>query len=544
MRKIADIAVLSLLLWATASDAWAGEGARGPDAAVPGIFHRSAAVHGLYVIESGELSNEDWHLATVVQGMASRGEPSIYLVNRKSESRGDEVLLDFYEQEYGIRVLGEITVQEALNKFAGLFQGYALFSFAEPWTVNVADTWCSIHDCLPVTPEQEALAREAGLKKAGDFRGRFRDARDAIDWSLKELFPYCSIKTVASLSPRNHTCRDYLFAHRIFTFYLTASGRDYFVLSGLLKKMPRDIPTMGYIARSGPEEWIVEYTLAASSKFMAPTDLVPNLTVHSGIPIMPLPESAPEADPPDLRGKLGVVFAFTDGDNLFIESERYLKADSWLCPERGKIKAAWSFAPELYELAPGIMRYYYETRTDNDFFVALSGAGYTFTSAFRDQEFFRDVSIDYMKLTGMDVLWSLDPLLYVPLGRGVIGAALGPLGRDPWIKGLLAGYAPPITMQRWSHPRGYPPILFSQTNYYEDQNKTLAAKLKAEAAYIPPRGKVVFYGLNGWAVGYDDLISVLAGLHRDDIILLSPREAAAVIEQWGAGKNLTSVSEL
>jgi hypothetical protein len=442
------------------------------------------------------------------------------------------VFLDFYEREYGIKALGEITVRQALERYAGLFKGYAVFSPDEDWTVNAADVYCGVHDCLPVAPGQEAWARDAGLKKIADFRGRWKNAEDAIAWCLSELYPQCSKMVVASLSPRIHTCRDYLFAHRIFTFYLIASGRDYFLLSGLLDKLPREVPTMGYIARNGIEEWVVEYTLAASSKFMVPTDLVPNLTVHSGIPIRPLPESAPLAGPPNLRGKLGVVFAFTDGDNLFIEAERYIKDDSWLCPERGKIKAAWSMAPELYELAPGIIRYYYETRTRNDFFVTLSGAGYTFTSVFRDHEFFRSVSLDYMRLTDMDVLWSLDPLLYVPLSRGIIGAVLDPMGPDPWIKGVLAGYAPPVTFRRWQRPRGYPPILYSQTNYFQNQTDVLAPMLKAEAKRIPARGKIVFYGVNGWAVGYDDLLATLRSLNRDDIITLSPEEAVSIIEEW------------
>jgi len=254
---------------------------------IPGVFPRSSTPQALYVIDRGKLSNPDWHLAVIIQGMASREQPRIYIVNPGSKTMGDRVFLDYYGKEYGIKNLGEITLEQALQKYASIFKGYALFSFDQSWTVNVADVYCSIYDCLPVTAEQEALAQKVGLRKMEDFRGRWKHAKDAVDWSRQHVFPHCSPKTVASLEPQTHACRDYLFAHRIFTFYLRASGEDYFPLRKTLMALPSKIPVTGYIAKNGVEEWVVEYTLAATGKFMVPTDNVPNLTVHSGIPIRP-----------------------------------------------------------------------------------------------------------------------------------------------------------------------------------------------------------------------------------------------------------------
>ena len=500
---------------------------------VPGVFLRGPAPQALYVIERDKLSNADWHLAVIIQGMVNREQPRIYIVDRGSETRGDEVLLSYYSKEYNIKNLGEIPLQQALEKYAGLFKGYALFAFDEPWTVNVTDVYCSIYDCLPVTAEQEALARKVGLEKVEDFRGRWKQAQDAIKWTRRELFPRCSPKIIASLQPQINSCRDYLFAHKIFTFYLQASGEEYPGLRKLLKGLPSNIPVMGYIARNGFEEWIVEYTLAETGKFMVATDSVPNLTVHSGIPVKPLPELKQWSKPPDLRGKLGVVFALTDGDNLVIQSESYLRPDFWLYPGRGKIKVAWSVAPELYELAPGIMRYYYDTRTPNDFFVALSGAGYTFSSALADKAYFGKISTDYMKLTGLDVLWALDPLLYFAANKKVVSQVFNPLGNDGFTRGILAGYAPSLNLRNWQKVEGYPPIMYCKSNYFITPNKILLASIKADAAYIPKRGKLAFYGVNGWKVRYQDLLGITRDLsRRKDIIFLSPQEAFAILEKW------------
>jgi hypothetical protein len=524
-KKLLPLSLLGLAIF------WTGmAGAAIAGDSVPGIFPRSAPPEALWLLDRANLSNADWHLAAIVQGMANRERPCLYLVDSKAKTKGAETFLAFYASEYGVKTAGELGLDQALQKFAGLFRGYAVFSFEEPWTVDIADTYCSLHDCLPVTAEQEARARAAGLVRVEDFRGRWPGTADSSRWALRELFPRCSKKIVASLSPTVHTCRDYFFANRIYTFYLAASGADYWRLRDHMLRLPPNIPTMGYIARNGIEEWIVEYTLAGAGKFMIPTDQVPNLSVHSGIPIQPLPQIEPWPEPPDLRGKLGVVFALTDGDNLHIEAEYYLRPDGWLDPRRGEIKVAWSVAPELYELAPGIMRYYYRTRTPNDFFVALSGAGYTFPSALKDKQYFADLSLRYLKLTGLDVLWTLDPLLYFsPLS---LAPVLRPLGADGYTRGVLAGYAPAIDGRNWSRLPGYPPVLYSKANYFASETETLMRTLRADAACVPPRGKVVFYAVNGWEVSYEDLLGMAARLEREGAVLLSPPEAFGLIEKW------------
>lgn len=500
---------------------------------VPGLFHRSAPVEALYVIERENLSNADWHLASIIQGMANRERPQIYIVRELGEHRGDTMFLDYYEREYGVGRPGTLTVEQALEKFAGRFKGYALFSFDQGWTVNVADTFCSIHDCLPVTADQEPLARSVGLSLVEDFRGRWKSHQEAVRWSKEHLLPLCSKKIVASIGPPLHNTREYCFANRIFSFYLLASGSQYQSLRGLMAELPSDIPVIGYIARNGVEEWLVEYALAEHGKFMVPTNTVPNLSVHAGIPIRPMPAIDQWSDPPDIKGKLGVVLAFTDGDNLHLEAEYYPRREYWEHPRRGEVRVAWSLAPQLYELAPAMLRYYYQTRTENDFFITLSGAGYTFPSSFSDPEFFSSVSIDYMRLAQMDVIWNLDPKLYLALDKWSIARILDPMDPEGYIKGVLAGYAPPLHRRDWIVPPGHPPIMFSKPFYFTTTRDRIIRMIKRHAALVPKRGRVVFYGLNNWEIDYDDLLEISRQLsHRTDIVFLSPQEAIQTIGKW------------
>ncbi len=46
----------------------------------------------------------------------------------------------------------------------------------------------------------------------------------------------------------------YFFAHRIYMFYLASAVCDYPELVKLIKKLPDNLPVMGYLARNGIEE--------------------------------------------------------------------------------------------------------------------------------------------------------------------------------------------------------------------------------------------------------------------------------------------------
>jgi hypothetical protein len=482
----------------------------------------------LYTIDVRALSDDDKHLAAALQGIVNRAEPRIYCLNET-----DEIWLPYYEKEYGVGNLGPLSLPDALAKFAGLLKGYAIYSPAEPWSVDPADTFCALNDCVAVTPEQEPLAQRPGLTRTADFRGRWKNATQATAWSFRELYPKCSKKAVASIKPGLHRLRDYAVANRMYIFYLQATGEQFVLLRKLLAEMPRNIPVFGYIADDVVQEFISESALAKESKYLIASDFVPNLTVHSGIPTAPLPEiDQRPAAPPYISGKLAVVFAFSDGDNIVNQMSYYLQRSFWLHPERGKLKAAWSMAPELYELAPGILRYYYQTRTPNDFFVAMIGAGYTHPSMYGDKEYFARLSVELMKLTGLDILWTLDPAVYFSTRAAYLEYPLGAFARRGYVKGLLVGYTPCGNRNYSYTAPGYPPLLYSKIHYLETNRNNLQARIESEAADIPAAGKIVFFGVNDWVISYADLLDTAKKMEsRGDIVFISPQEAFSIIEK-------------
>ncbi len=96
-----------------------------------------------------------------------------------------------------------------------------------------------------------------------------------------------------------------------------------------------------------------------------------------------------------------------EGDNIQYNQHRML--DMWNDSGRGLVPLNWSVSMLLLDIAPSILRYYQQTRTDNDLLMAgPSGAGYTYPAvwpAIAFEQFSRRTGL-YMQSTGMDTLFA------------------------------------------------------------------------------------------------------------------------------------------
>jgi hypothetical protein len=101
----------------------------------------------------------------------------------------------------------------------------------------------------------------------------------------------------------------------------------------------------------------------------------------------------------------------SEGDNLQYDQHRLRTI--WDDPNRGQAPINWSISPLLLDAAPAMLNYFQNTQTPNDFLVAgPSGAGYTYPGDWpsADLPSFTERTGDYMKRTGMDVIYTLNRL--------------------------------------------------------------------------------------------------------------------------------------
>ncbi len=111
----------------------------------------------------------------------------------------------------------------------------------------------------------------------------------------------------------------------------------------------------------------------------------------------PLPE-VPEID----ENKIYVSFVLSDGDAYHWTNG--FQGRQYLSTYRGSVPFGWELQPLLYDMAPAVLQYYYETATDNDDFVAsASGIAYCHPEEFppdRLEKYLQETQ-RYLERTGL-----------------------------------------------------------------------------------------------------------------------------------------------
>lgn len=104
-----------------------------------------------------------------------------------------------------------------------------------------------------------------------------------------------------------------------------------------------------------------------------PADFYENATVYAGtshfiqLPVVP--------KKPELKNKIYLAIFLSDGDN--VQYCQHAMSQLWDNKNRGEVPINWTVSPGLADFGPGLLNYYYNTATPNDFFSSgPSGLGY------------------------------------------------------------------------------------------------------------------------------------------------------------------------
>jgi hypothetical protein len=345
-----------------------------------------------------DASNEGvdfWVWFRSLQGLVNRIEPHLYVVRTDPDPRmGDfqeEHWLDYYRREFKLPVEGITGADAVLDRYRSAFSGYILYDNEDViQTQNIALTRCGLENLLPVSPDQEKYMVRHGIQKRDDLRGRFKSDVEAAEWAIENLWPYCNRRFYANFCI--HRPLWYAHCHELEDFVVSLRGlaldlplsrqsrRTRNLYRQLLESAEKPGVQMNWHCVCDQEK---EYVAEAAEHgfFTLCSVYTPNLSLHGGIGE---PEDAyeqPLPAPEDCRAEKGKVYVClynSDGDATW--AMHNLHSANWLAPERGRFKFGWGFLPLMVKLMPGMLRYYHQTRSDNDcFFGPSSGAGYTYT---------------------------------------------------------------------------------------------------------------------------------------------------------------------
>jgi hypothetical protein len=350
----------------------------------------------LNVLVEDSLSPAERTLATTLQGlMARRGGESLYL---NIPSLGYQHWLDDLVARYGVR-----TRTGDLWKTVGRsgVRGYVLFRTGTP-SINVATTLAGVTGAVAIEESLEALAIRNGLRKVLDVRDK--DDRWVVDNYWPQLRHDVAIEQKGDFPER---LRDYVAMARTLAFY---DGNSDF-RAEVVNALDDDATVIGWGDASQGEDAFIGVNSTAGVKAL-PADHARNLSVLSGIREDRLSQQGRLFDPAlasagtseadtargkDLSGGGGgralvpdpdpsahyVSFLITDGDNIQWMLGDFPTDPRWFgSARRGEVDLGWGISPSLIDLAPSVMRWYYDKSTKDRWVVGPSGGGYMYPSRY------------------------------------------------------------------------------------------------------------------------------------------------------------------
>lgn len=202
--------------------------------------------------------------------------------------------------------------------------------------------------------------------------------------------------------------RDYAVANKAMVFWLDSNVPEQRALfEKILSDVAPGTPYLGWFSNDVDGEFSGVEIASNHGVYVLAADWFSNLTVFSGTKANKLKQTT--ARTPKLENKIYVTYTFSEGDNFQYNQHRMRIL--WDDPNRGKVPLNWTSSPLLYDAAPAMLNYFYDSATSNDQIIAgPSGAGYFYPNAWPAQSFaaFLKQSASYMEKSGMTIPYVLN----------------------------------------------------------------------------------------------------------------------------------------
>jgi len=283
--------------------------------------------------------------------------------------------------------------------------------------INVIRTLCGVEQALPLTPELYEQLNRASVNepKLGDrtplpifldtrkrkdwmistYNGDEEEAaRRVYTWAFNNLWKDCDHNAICFMPPLGspspgNDFTDYAVQFKMFCFYAGGdTKRDEKQLEYVLGQSPVNIPIIGRLSEKTGEQYASDRVrllrlFSRFGKFFVDFSSAPNLGLHSGERYAERTTYRQkqirfrQLDP----AKTYVSFVLTNGNSVSrLMSSR---ATHWDYASRGSVPVAWSLPLTAADACPNILSYFYNTATENDYFVGdFSGLGEMFPSVF------------------------------------------------------------------------------------------------------------------------------------------------------------------
>lgn len=327
------------------------------------LFYKPALCEAPYLVDISGASEECIATARALQGLLAREVGGkVYLLRDSEEKFWMERLVQHHAVSFT-----PLSLKELFSQYRSLVKGLVLYTWepdpATTFEYNVALTMSSVSDRLPVTAPVLSYLQELGYtQEVEDIRGRFTKL-EAYEWAVETLMPLCSCHYVGA-THQSHGYNDYIYATRSFCFYLDwRIEEENAMMRKILSAKEFVHPAIMFGYNNDGDESLdlaIEYGFS-----YIVSDWFSNQCYFASFPSPEKPYRQSEAAPLKAEnGRIYVSLYFSDGDN--IQFNQRLSQLMWRNPDRGAYPVGMQLNPCLFECAPPMLEWYYETITAND----------------------------------------------------------------------------------------------------------------------------------------------------------------------------------
>ena len=413
----------------------------------------------LCLVNIGNFTLSQQFTTVTLQGILAVTKPRIMV------QRGNLNLQTDLSKNYGI-----VYDSSYFNDFTGLVTHFAphingyLLCKVNSASANVAITACRFFNAIGVTPADTAVVNSLGLTQLYDMTGKDQH------WAFDTFQPMLSKRIISYQDTGKCSfLSDYsIMAGALHYWDATFNNFSDTIYNNLLINSVM----MGW----GPDEHSTVLQCSQHGVMVNASDWSANLSVYSNMDV-PLAQHVVSPDTVIIPGTHTVCFVMTDGDNIQWVGGDFGTSPSWYgSPHRGIANVGWTISPALSELAPTMMKSFYDsatsTPTGRDYFIAsASGMGYFYPDAFKNLDSaaaitsrmmqkadlhilniignsFNDSLFEpYLKQSNIDAIFYYDYSNYANLGgrstcandKPVISAR-GNLWTYPWVPQVIAQF--------------------------------------------------------------------------------------------------------
>lgn len=332
------------------------------------------------VLDIFQMSIEEKLTALAFQGLANRGGAKIWCRARFWNWPGaDDFWMGYFGEKKGFGFQQVASLPELIKLNPGVARGLVVWDPKIDQTKWIAMIYAGLKDLLPVAPE--CISRYGDLPIVEDLRGKFTKDMDAAQWSADNLTSECRKDMAYSIertwSGATIDSLDYAVQQKQFVYCLDHGGKKPGHVP-LAHQILTDIgPNAGIFGWGEPEDAYCD-AISFHDNYVVCAE-APNLSFWTNVPCQRTDWKQParRADSFKLENKHYIAICTSEGDTPKMAVS--VQGESWLDPNRGKVKVNWGMNPIQFKWFPALLEFYWDSATENDYFVGgASGAGYTY----------------------------------------------------------------------------------------------------------------------------------------------------------------------